>query len=76
MYEIVTCCKILSQKILYNQLMSKKLRLLLAVLLLAVSLSLLVWASLPGVVESRVVPIPPADLQLPEPGAFLYYLVI
>jgi len=56
--------------------MSKKLRLLLAVLLLVVSLSLLVWASLPGVVESRVVPIPPADLQLPEPSAFLYYWVV
>ena len=56
--------------------MSKKLRIILAVLLLAVSLSLLVWASLPGVVESRVVPIPPGDLQLPTPGAFLYYGMI
>jgi hypothetical protein len=56
--------------------MNKKLRLFLAVLLLAVSLSLLVWASLPGVVESRVVPVPPGNLELPTPSAFIAYWVV
>jgi hypothetical protein len=56
--------------------MFKKLRLALALLLLLLSLSLLVWASLPTLTESRVLPIPPADLQLPTPGALIYYWVV
>ena len=62
----------LTQKILYNQVM-KKIRIALAILLLLISLSLLIWAFLPTLVESRVLPIPPADLQLPTPSAFIYY---
>ncbi|MBT3337536.1 MAG: hypothetical protein HN855_11585 [Anaerolineae bacterium] len=56
--------------------MVKKIRLILAVLLLLLSLSLLIWASLPILVESRVLPIPPADLQLPTPSAFIYYWMV
>ena len=60
------------KKILYNQVM-KKIRIALAILLLLISLSLLIWAFLPTLVENRVLPIPPADLQLPTPSAFIYY---
>lgn len=63
-------------KILYNEPMFRKLRLVLAVLLLLLSVSLLIWASLPILTESRVLPILPADLQLPTPGAFIYYWVV
>jgi len=51
----------------------KKIRLLLAALIFLISLSMLIWASLPALVESRILPIPPADLQLPTPSAFIYY---
>jgi len=53
--------------------MRKKIRLFLALSILLVSLTLLVWASLPTFTERRVLPIPPADLQLPTPSAFIYY---
>jgi len=53
--------------------MLKKPRIILALLLLALSISLLVWASLPVLTESRVVPVAPGDLQLPTPSAFIYY---
>jgi len=61
---------------MYNKFMFKKLRLILAVLVLLISLSLLIWASLPLLSESRVVPIPPGDLQLPTPSAFIYYWMV
>jgi len=56
--------------------MSKKLRLVLAIFLLAISLSLLLWAMLPTLTESRVLPISPNDLQLPTPSALVYYWMI
>jgi hypothetical protein len=52
--------------------MSKKTRLVFAVLILLISLSMLVWASLPAFVERRVLPIPPGDLQLPTPSAMIF----
>jgi hypothetical protein len=64
--------RILTQKILYNKNMSKKTRLVFAVLILLISLSMLVWASLPAFVERRVLPIPPGDLQLPTPSAMIF----
>ncbi|NQU30662.1 MAG: hypothetical protein HQ525_08350 [Anaerolineae bacterium] len=56
--------------------MTKKLRLILAVLVLLISFSLLIWASWPLLSESRVVPIPPNDLQLPTPSAFIYFWTV
>ncbi|NOY98115.1 MAG: hypothetical protein GXP40_02785 [Chloroflexi bacterium] len=47
-----------------------KVRLFLAVIVLALSLAVLIWAFWPLVRESRVLPIPPADLQLPTPETF------
>jgi len=61
---------------MYNELVLKKLRLILAVLVLLISFSLLIWASWPMLSESRVLPIPPGDLQLPTPSAFIYYWMI
>jgi hypothetical protein len=52
-----------------------KLRLGLALLLLAVSLVLLLWGYLPLVRESRSMLIPPADLQLPPPEGWLPLLL-
>ena len=47
--------------------MSKRLRLFLAILILAVSISLLVWAYMPNPRETRVQSIRPAEMQLPVP---------
>lgn len=51
--------------------MSRKVRIILGLLILLVSLSLLVWGFLPARRETRVQPIPPAELQLPTPASFL-----
>jgi hypothetical protein len=45
--------------------------LILALIILVASVLLLIWGLMPLLYESRVVPIPPGDLQLPSPGAFL-----
>jgi hypothetical protein len=50
--------------------MSRKLRIALGVLLLAISISLLIWGFLPARRETRIQPIPPAELQLPTPASF------
>jgi len=51
--------------------MTGKLRILLGLIILAVSISLLIWGFLPARHETRVQPIPPAELQLPTPESFL-----
>lgn len=45
--------------------MSKRLRLFLAIVILAASISLLVWAYMPNPRETRIQPIVPAEMQLP-----------
>jgi hypothetical protein len=49
--------------------MSKRKRWLavIAGLVLLVSLALLAWGALPGARQTRVVPVPPANLSLPTP---------
>lgn len=54
---------------------SKIIRLLLAILVLGVSAVLLLWAFLPALRETRVLPIPPGELQLPTPEAWLPLLM-
>ncbi|MFZ5920397.1 MAG: hypothetical protein ACOYY3_05025 [Chloroflexota bacterium] len=54
---------------------SKIIRLVLAVLVLGVSAVLLLWAFLPALRETRVLPIPPGELQLPTPEAWLPLLM-
>jgi len=47
--------------------MARKVRLLLAILILAVSLALLVWGLWPALTETRIVPVDPGQMQLPTP---------
>jgi hypothetical protein len=51
--------------------MNKRLRLFLAVIILAVSVSLLVWGYLPNARETRIQPISPSEMQLPTPASLL-----
>ena len=52
--------------------MSRKLRIILGLTILVISFALLVWGFLPARRETRVQPIPPAELQLPTPASFQY----
>lgn len=45
--------------------MSRKIRVLLGIIILALSISLLIWGFAPTRKETRVQPIAPSDLQLP-----------
>jgi hypothetical protein len=55
--------------------MKKKLRLFLAVIILAASLSLLVWGYMPNPRETRIEPIAPAEMQLPTPSSLHFDLL-
>lgn len=48
----------------------KKIRLILAIALFAVSISLLVWSFLPSRTETRIQEISPQEMQLPTPSSF------
>jgi hypothetical protein len=50
--------------------MSRRVRIILGLLILAISISLLVWGFLPARRETHIQPIPPVDLQLPTPASF------
>ncbi len=50
----------------------RKIRLLLTLLLLVLSLCLLVWGFMPPGTESTVVPLQPDALQLPTPTGWLH----
>ena len=47
--------------------MKNKVRLFFAILILAISISLLIWAYSPNPRETRVQPIAPSEMQLPVP---------
>jgi len=47
----------------------RKLRLALAVIILAASMALLVWGYLPSQHETRIQTISPAEMQLPTPSS-------
>jgi hypothetical protein len=47
--------------------MNKKIRLLLAIVILTTSISLLVWGYWPDARETRIQTISPAQMQLPTP---------
>ena len=69
----VDVCFILRQNRIsggYNSSMARKLRLLLAILILTISLALLVWGLWPNLVETRVVPVGPSQMQLPTPVSY------
>ena len=61
----------------YNYSMAKrKIRLILALVVLAASLALLIWGFWPLLREIQVLPIPPNKLQLPTPTGFLFACLV
>jgi hypothetical protein len=56
--------------------MSPRARILLGLLILAISISLLIWGFLPARRETRIQPISPSDLQLPTPVSFFSQPII
>ncbi|MFT3893959.1 MAG: hypothetical protein QM730_20210 [Anaerolineales bacterium] len=56
--------------------MTRKTRIILGLLILAVSLSLVIWGFFPSRRESHTFPIQPADLQLPTPASLLITPVV
>lgn len=50
--------------------MSRKIRITLGIVILAISISLLVWGFAPARREVRTQPISPTELQLPAPKSF------
>jgi hypothetical protein len=55
--------------------MNKKIRLFLAIIILTISISLLIWAYWPNAHETRDQPITPTEMQLPTPSSYLPCLV-
>jgi hypothetical protein len=51
--------------------MARRIRILLGIILLVISLSLLIWGFAPTRKEIRIQPIAPSELQLPTPESFL-----
>jgi hypothetical protein len=54
----------------------RRLRVLLGIGILILSLALLIWGILPARREIRTQPIPPADLQLPVPTSLTAPLIL
>jgi hypothetical protein len=52
--------------------MARKIRIVLALLILALSISLLIWGFMPARHETRVEPIPHEQLELPTPASFRF----
>jgi len=50
--------------------MGKKIRIFLAIVILAISCALLIWGLWPMLMETRVVPVDPSQMQLPTPVSF------
>lgn len=48
----------------------KKIRLILAIIILTISVTLLLWAYLPNQIETRIQDISPQEMQLPTPSSF------
>ena len=55
---------------MYNDVMARKIRLLLAITILAISLALLIWGLWPTLMETRIVPVDPGQMQLPTPVSY------
>ena len=54
----------------YNRDMARRIRLFLAILILTISLALLLWGLWPTLVETRILPVDPGQMQLPTPVSF------
>jgi hypothetical protein len=55
-----------------KEFMSRKLRIILGILILAVSISLLIWGLAPARHETRIQNISPSEMQLPTPSSFRF----
>lgn len=51
--------------------MSRRLRIVVGILILALSISLLIWGFAPARRETRIQGISPSEMQLPTPSSFL-----
>ncbi len=62
----------------HNDIMNimKKIRLILAIIILSISISLLIWAYFPNQTETRIQNISPQEMQLPTPSSLHYEFVI
>jgi hypothetical protein len=54
----------------YNRDMARKIRFVLAILILALSFALLVWGLWPDPEETRILPVDPSQMQLPTPVSY------
>ena len=52
--------------------MTRRMRIILGVMILVISIALLMWGFAPTRRETRVQPIPPSELQLPTPKSFQF----
>jgi hypothetical protein len=55
--------------------MTKKIRLILAIVILSISITLLLWAYLPNQTETRIQDISPQEMQLPTPSSYHFEAV-
>lgn len=56
-----------------GKLTSRRIRIILGIAVLILSIALLLWGLLPPKREIRTQPISPSELQLPTPSSFLIY---
>ncbi len=56
-------------RMIYNLFM-RKVRLVVGLILLVISLAFLIWGLWPAVYESHILPINPSDMTLPTPSSF------
>lgn len=52
--------------------MTRRIRIILGIVILAISIALLIWGLAPARRETRVQPILPSELQLPTPESFQF----
>ena len=56
--------------------MSRRIRILLGVIILTISISLLIWGFAPARRETRIQNISPSEMELPTPTTFLIQLEV
>ena len=56
--------------------MKRRIRIILGIIILVISISMLIWGLMPPERETRTQPISPSDLQLPTPISLLINPVI
>jgi len=72
-YELPWCPGVISFPYMYNKLMARRIRLVLAILLIIVSCAFLVWGLVPETRETLIQPIGPDQMQLPTPTSYFLH---